>query len=103
MWVGQLLIELLASKSGNFFAIGAIPDTQKAVFPASDDGGAVWRAGGCLHEIGELGDGSNLTSVVIDDANEIVTGGGDDPVSGTDELERGHFFGPSFDFLFPLT
>ena len=68
----EVMILLVRSESGEFFAIGAIPNAKKAVFPASDHGYAIGCAGGGLHEVRKLGDGANLGAVVIDYSNEIL-------------------------------
>src|ERR1043166_4856589 len=86
---------LFGSKDGEFLAIRAVPDAQKAVLAAADDDARARSARGGLHEIRQLVHGPDHAAVVIHDAHKIVAGGGDDLLRGADVLQRGDFLAPA--------
>ena len=55
-----------------------------------------------MHEVGEAGDGADFAAFVVDDADTVVAGGGDDLVGRADELHGGDLLGPALDLFLPL-
>src|SRR5262249_20969070 len=88
---------------GDEFAVMAMPHPENAFLATGDDPLAIGSGCGGVHEVGGTVEGADLVSVLLEDANLVVAGGGEGLIGDADERDGGDFLAGALDVLLSIS
>src|SRR5438876_10746995 len=99
---GSFFRDFRGRKLNEQFPVRAIPDPQDPILPPGDHPGPVGRDRGGFNEVARAGKAANLVSILAQQADFAVAGGGQGLVRVADESDRSDLFVETGDVFLPF-